>query len=98
MSPWEDWHRMRSHRLGRKLLVLLLGLVGGALLALALLPYVVSLDSVKGQLIGQLEAALHRQVSVGTLRLQLWSGLGVGLKDVTVYNPTGWQHPYVLKA
>jgi len=85
-------------RLRRTLLLGLLGLLGIALLLLAMLPYLVSLDSIKGQLVAQLEAALQRQVEVGAVRLQLLSGLGVGLEDVTIYNPPGWQSPYVLKA
>ena len=67
--------------LGRKLLLVLLGLVGCALLVVALLPYVVSLESVKGQIVGRIEAALHRKVDVGAVRLQLLSGLGAGLED-----------------
>jgi AsmA-like C-terminal region/Domain of Unknown Function (DUF748) len=84
--------------LGRKLLLVLLGLVGCALLVVALLPYIVSLESVRGQIVGHLEAALHRKVDVGAVRLQLLSGLGAGLEDVTIYNPPGWQQPYVMKA
>jgi AsmA-like C-terminal region/Domain of Unknown Function (DUF748)/AsmA family len=89
---------MMPQRLGRTLLLVLLGLVGGALLVVALLPYVVSLDSVKDRIIGQIEAVLQRRVDVGAMRLQLWSGLGAGLEDVTIYNPPGWQHPYAMKA
>ena len=84
--------------LGRKLLLVLLGLVGCVLLIMALLPYVVSLDRVKDQIVGRIEAALHRKVDVGAVRLQLLSGLGAGLEDVTIYNPPGWQQPHVLKA
>jgi AsmA-like C-terminal region/AsmA family len=85
-------------RLARKLLLGLLGLVGFVLLLLVMLPYVVSLDSVKGQIVAQIEAALQRKVDVGTLRLQLLSGPGAGLEDLIIYNPPGWQQPYFIKA
>jgi AsmA-like C-terminal region/AsmA family/Domain of Unknown Function (DUF748) len=89
MTPW---------RLTRKLLLGLLGLVGIALLILALLPYVVSLDSVKAQIVAHIEAALQRKVDVGVVRLQLLGGPGVGLEDVIIHNPPGWQQPYFIKA
>jgi uncharacterized protein involved in outer membrane biogenesis len=89
---------MTPQGLGRKLLVVLLGLVVFVLLVVALLPYVVSLDRVRDQIVGRIEAALQRKVEVGAMRLQILSGLGVGLEDVTVYNPPGWQQPYLLKA
>src|SRR4029453_5249014 len=97
-SPQEAWYSMTLKGLGRKLLLVLLGVVGCALLVVALLPYIVSLESVRGQIVSHLEAALHRKVDIGAVRLQLWSGLGAGLEDVTIYNPPGWQQPYVMKA
>ncbi len=96
--PQEALKRMTPHGLGWKLLLGLLGLVGCALLIVALLPYVVSLDRVRDQLVSRIEAALQRKVDVGAVRLQILSGLGAGLEDVTVYNPPGWEQPYALKA
>jgi AsmA-like C-terminal region/AsmA family/Domain of Unknown Function (DUF748) len=89
---------MTPQRLGRKLVVVLLGLVVFVLLVVALLPYVVSLDSVRDQIVGRIEAALQRKVEVGAVRLQILSGLGAGLEDVTIYNPPGWEQPHLLKA
>ena len=89
---------MTLQGLGRKLLLVLLGLLGCVLLIVALLPYVVSLDRVKDQIVSRIEVALQRKVDVGAVRLQILSGLGAGLEDVTVYNPPGWEQPYVLKA
>jgi AsmA-like protein len=89
---------MTPRRLVRKLLLGLLGLVGLALLILVTLPYIVSLDSIKGQLVAHLEAALQRQVDVGAVHLQLLSGLGADVEDVTIDNPPGWQQPYFMKA
>src|SRR5262245_32765887 len=80
LAPPGGLTRMTPQRLGRNLLLVLLGLVGCALLVLALLPYLVSLDSVKGQIVGHLEAALGRRVDVGAVRLQVLSGLGAGLE------------------
>jgi len=88
----------RPHRRMRFLILLALGLVGAVGLLLAMLPYVVSLDRVKGPIIARVEAVLRRQVEVGAVRLQIFSGLGFDLKDLTVYNPPGWQHPYLIKA
>ena len=89
---------MTPRRPVRKLLLGLLGLVGCFLLILVMLPYVVSLDSIKGQIVAQIEAALQRKVDVGAVRLQLLSGLGAGLEDLIIYNPPGWQQPYFMKA
>ena len=89
---------MTPRRPVRKLLLGLLGLVGCVLLMLVMLPYVVSLDSIKGQIVAQIEAALQRKVDVGAVRLQLLSGLGVSLEDLIIYNPSGWQQPYLMKA
>jgi AsmA protein len=91
-------HGMTSPHLVRKLLLGLLGLVGCFLLVLVMLPHIVSLDSVKGQIVAQIEAALQRRVEVGAVRLQLLSGPGAGLEDLIIYNPPGWQQPYFMKA
>jgi hypothetical protein len=89
---------MTPQSLARKVLLGLLGLASCALLVLVLLPYIVSLDSVKDQIVGQIEAALQRKVDVSAVRLQLLSGLGVGLEQLTIHNPPGWQQPHLLKA
>jgi hypothetical protein len=98
MAATTPAHGMTSQRLVRKLLIGLLGLIGFAALLLVMLPYIVSLDSIKGQIVAHLEAALQRKVDVGAVRLQLLSGLGAGLEDVIIYNPPGWQQPYLMKA
>ncbi|HSF34239.1 MAG TPA: AsmA family protein [Candidatus Tectomicrobia bacterium] len=84
--------------LTRTLLLGLLGLVGFVLLLLVTLPYVVSLDSVKKQIVAQIEAALQRKVDVGALHLQLLSGPRAGLEDLIIYNPPGWPQPHFIKA
>jgi hypothetical protein len=78
--------------------ILYLFIAGAIVLTLALLPFLVSMESVKRRLVGQLEAALQRRVDVGRVHLQIFSGLGAGLEGLTIHNPPGWQHPYLLKA
>src|ERR1700752_2251445 len=53
--PQEALKSMTPHGLGWKLLLGLLGLVGCALLIVALLPYIVSLDSVRDQIVTRIE-------------------------------------------
>jgi AsmA protein len=89
---------LRPHRRTRIFLWVVLGLVSFAGLLLVILPYLVSLERVKGPIIARLEAALQRQVDVGTVRLQILSGLGLGLEDLTIYNAPGWQQPHFIKA
>jgi AsmA protein len=89
---------LSPHRWVWKLLSVLLGLVGFALLLLVMLPYVISLEHVKGPIIARVEAALQRKVEVGAVRLQILSGLGLGLEDLTIYNAPGWRQPYFIKA
>jgi hypothetical protein len=87
----------QSQRWGRTILRVGLSVMALLALTLALLPYVVSLDPVKARIITQIEAALQRHVDIGAIRLQLLSGLGVGIEGLTVYNAPGWQHPHLLK-
>jgi len=89
---------LRPRRWVRTLLSVLLGLVGFVGLLLVMLPYLVSLERVKAPIVARLEAMLRRQVDVGAVRLQILSGLGVGLEDLIIYNAPGWQQPYFIKA
>jgi AsmA protein len=79
------------------LLVLCVGLIGMVILVLVLLPYIVSLEGVERALVSQLEAALQRRVDIGAVRLQIFTGLGATLEDVTLANPPGWAQPHVLR-
>ena len=88
----------RPRRWVRTLLLVLLGLVSFVGLLLVILPYLVSLERVKAPVVARLEAMLQRQVDVGAVRLQILSGLGVGLEDLIIYNVPGWQQPYFIKA
>ena len=95
-SPLSNPPRQRS-RLGRILLFLALGLVALIVLLLAILPSVVSLEKFRGQITAKAEEALHRKVEIGDIRLQIFSGLGAGLNQLTIANQPGWQRPHFVK-
>ena len=87
---------VKWRRLGRMLLVLIAGCVGLIILAVAFLPYLVSLESIKGQLVRQVAAALHCHVDIGGVRLHVLTGLGANLEDLRIENPPGWtQQPFL---
>lgn len=94
-APFES--QLTRRHLGRMLLVLCIGLIGLVILVLALLPYVVSLERVQRALVSRVEAALQRCVAIGTVRLQILTGLGVTLEDVTLANPPGWSQPHFIR-
>src|SRR5512146_1225019 len=74
-------------------------LVVGVLIALVLLlPYIVSLDSTRARILGAAQAALHRKVEAGPIRLQILSGLGAGTAKLAVQNGPGWESPTLLSA
>jgi hypothetical protein len=79
------------------LLGLFAGFAGLIILVLAFLPYLVSLENIKGQLVSQVEAALHRHVDIGAVRLQILTGLGASLEDLHIDNPPGWPQQRFLK-
>jgi AsmA protein len=95
-APASNAPRQRR-RWGRTLLFLVLGIIGLIVVVLAILPYVLSLDSIKAQVITQAETALNRNVELGQVRLQIFTGLGAGLEQLTVSNPPGWQQPDFVK-
>lgn len=87
----------RPRRTGRKLLIVLLALVALVVIVLALLPYVISLESFKAQIEARAEQALGRPVDIGQVQLQILTGLGAGLEDLVVYNPPGWQEEHFVR-
>ena len=89
--------RLKRRRLGRMLLGLFAAFAGLIILVLAFLPYLVSLESIKGQLVRQMEAALHRPVGIGAVRLQIVTGLGASLEDLRIDNPPGWPQQRFLR-
>src|SRR5262249_46802915 len=67
-------------------------------LLLVALPFLVSLERFRAPLVAAAERALHRKVDVGSLRLEIWSGPGAGLRGLVVHNAPGWSGPTLLKA
>ncbi len=84
-------------RWGRTLFIVVLALLGLLVVVLAILPSVLSLERVKEQIVARAEDALHRKVTLGQVHLQIWTGLGAGLEQVTISNPAGWQSPHFAK-
>src|SRR4029079_5525924 len=82
----------------RRLLVVFAIVVAVLAALLAALPYVLSLDATRARMLAAAESALHRKVEAGAIRLQIFTGLGVGLEDVAVKNPSGWESPDLLSA
>jgi type II secretion system protein N len=66
-------------------------LVGLLLLAVLALPYLVSLDSLREKVAATAGAMLHRKVEIGTMRLQILTGLGAGVEKVSVANTEGFE-------
>jgi AsmA protein len=82
----------------RRALRILAVVAGLLIVGVAALPYVVSLDAVRGRVLAAAEAALHRKVEAGRLRLEIFTGLGAGAENVVVHNKPGWQTPALLAA
>lgn len=82
----------------RRALRILAALVVFFVALLAALPYLVSLDSVRARVLSAAESALHRKVDAGTIRLQIFSGLGAGAEKVVVHSKAGWESPTLLAA
>ncbi|HEY7574470.1 MAG TPA: AsmA family protein, partial [Thermoanaerobaculia bacterium] len=82
----------------RRILRVVAAIVGLLIILLAALPYVVSLESARSRALAGAEAALHRKVEAGAIRLRILSGLGVLVDKVVVRNKTGWGTPALLTA
>jgi uncharacterized protein involved in outer membrane biogenesis len=84
-------------RWGRALLILVIGLVAFIVVALLLAPSLLNLEQIKEQVVQRVEQQLHRDVELGQVRLEWFSGLGAGLDKLIIANPQGWQSPYFVK-
>ena len=82
----------------RRALLVLAVVFGVLLLAVLALPYLVSLDAIRARIVQSAEAALHRKVDVGRVRLQILTGLGAGVEKVVVHNKPGSETPALLSA
>jgi AsmA protein len=76
--------------------VILLSLVLLVISAAFILPYLVSLDKYKGMVVEKLEQALHRDCSVGKLRITILPTLGAKIEDVVISNPPGFSQTPLL--
>ncbi len=84
-------------RWGRTLLMIVIGLVALIVVALALAPSLLNLEQIKDQVVNRVEQQLNRDIELGQVRLELFSGLGAGLDQLTIANPKGWQSPHFVK-
>jgi AsmA protein len=82
----------------RRLLRILAAVAALFVLLLLALPFLVPLDAVRARVVAAAEAALHRKVEIGAMRLQIFSGPGAGVEKVAVRNPEGWESPALLSA
>ena len=82
----------------RRLIWIAAIVVGLIFVVLLALPYVVSLDSMRARVVQRAEAALHRKVEIGRIRLQILSGPGAGVEKLVVRNGPGWESPTLLTA
>ncbi len=82
----------------RRLLIVLAAVAAVLVLLLLALPFLVPLDAVRAKVVAAAESALHRKVEIGTMRLQIFSGVGAGVEKVAVRNTEGWESPTLLSA
>ena len=92
----ESTHEDRSPR-PRAVLRIAAIAVAVLVLLVAALPFVVSLDAVRGRVLAAAGAALHRKVEAGRIRLRLLP-LGANVENVTVRNKPGFESPALLAA
>ena len=85
-------------RTGRRVAVAAASLAALVLLVLLALPYLVSLDSVRGRVVAAAESSLHRKVEIGAMRLEILSGLGAGVERLVVHDRRDPSGPPLLTA
>ncbi len=74
-------------------------ILAGLLVLLVLaLPYVVSLDAMRARAAAAAEAALHRKVEIGAMRLQIFPALGARVEKVVVHNKPGLESAALVSA
>jgi len=65
-------------------------LSGLGLAAAVALPRLVPLERIRAHAISAAESSLHRRVDAGDVRLEIFSGLGAGVENLSVRNAPGW--------
>lgn len=72
----------------RKILLAIVGAIASLILLGAIvLPFVVNAESLRPQAEAKLQSALGRHVSVGALKLSLWSGLALKAESFRIGDP-----------
>jgi hypothetical protein len=71
---------------------------GLGLAAAVALPRLVPLERIRTHALTAAEAALHRPVEAGDVRLEIFSGLGAGVENLAVRNGPGWESPALFSA
>jgi len=66
------------------------------IVAAFILPYLISLDKYKGMVEKELGQALHRDCSIGRLRISILPTLGARIEDVVISNPPGFSQTPLL--
>jgi AsmA protein len=64
--------------------------------AAVVLPYLISLDTYKGMVEEQMEKALQRDCSLGTLRVTVLPAMGAKIEDLVISNPSGFSQTPLL--
>jgi uncharacterized protein involved in outer membrane biogenesis len=70
--------------------VILLSFVLFMIAAAFILPYLISLDKYKGIVVEKLGQTLHRDCSIGTLRITILPTVGARIENVVISNPPGF--------
>jgi AsmA protein len=79
--------------------IILLSFIVLVIAAAFILPYLVSLDKYKGMVEKELGQALHRDCSIGRLRITILPALGARIENVVISNPPGFsQTPLISLA
>jgi AsmA protein len=81
----------------KKVLIIAGVIVGVLVLAALLLPLLVNVDKLRPQVETQASAALGRQVTIGELKLAIFSG-GVSAKDISIADDPGFSNQPFVKA
>jgi uncharacterized protein involved in outer membrane biogenesis len=76
--------------------IILLSFVLLVIAAAFILPYLVSLDKYKGMIEEKLEQALHRDCSIGKLRITILPALGAKIENVVISNPPAFSQTPLL--
>jgi len=84
----------RSHKI---LLASALGAIGVVLAVPAVVPLLVDVDRLRGPAEAKLETVLKRHVTLGTLRLSLWTGLALRADRLKIGEPLSGATPGVLQ-